>query len=219
MKHSRAPKYIQERREELKHEAQPKRTFGSSLRHAVALLSRGVKTWTGSAIVSVSALLGIASGWVALVPHVSVSQTQPLNVTDPFSTPFIVANEWPFDIYGVHFECYSFSVKTQYSEVGTKLGFVPMDVYYASMKPGERATVPCRFPFTMQDPLQSADIAMIVTFKTAFWPLELHNDFRFQALRAGDKNLYWFPQPLTSPIPDHTRIGGPSSAQGVNKSQ
>ena len=86
MKHSKAPKYIQERSDELKHEAQPKRTFGSHLRHSVALLRRAVTTWTGRIFVSVSVLLGIASGWVALVRHVSVAQTQPLNITDPFST-------------------------------------------------------------------------------------------------------------------------------------
>ena len=198
---------------EQKPEAKPKRSrFHTVLRWTIK--------WVGGTILWVSALLGIVSGWVALVPHVSVTQTQPLNLTDPFSTPFTVSNDGPLAIRDVQFECYSFSVRTQYSEVGPKLGFVPMDVYYARMKPGERATVPCRFPFTMQDPLQSADIALIVTFKIDFLPLfYTHSEFRFQALRAGDKNLYWFPQPLTSPIPDHTRIGGPSSAQGVNKSQ
>lgn len=193
-----------------KSEAKPKRS----------LIQAVVKGILGT-IGLLSAVLGIVSGWVALVPHVSVAQTQPLNLTDPFSTPFIVSNDGPLAIRSVRFECYSFSIETQIAPKSgiNNVGFIPVDINYDKMNPGERATVPCQFPITMEDPLQSADIALIVTFKISFLPLfYTHNEFRFQAQRAGDKNLYWFPQPLTSPIPAHPTIGGPSSSQGVNKS-
>jgi hypothetical protein len=213
MTRGKAPKDIQERREEKKPEVLPKWSLGNLVRHAVP-------TWIGRTILWVSAVLGIASGYVALIPHVSVSQSQPLNISDPFSTPFIVTNEGPLGIRDVHFECYPFSIKTKNANEITGIGFVPLDLHPERMNPGERATVPCYFPITM-DPLQSADVALIVTFKVAFVPLlNFENDYRFQALRAGDKNLYWFPQPLTSPIPpQHSRMSGPSAIQGVNTSQ
>ena len=212
MTQGKAPKYIQERRmDQPRSEAKPKRS----------LIQAVVKGILGT-IGLLSAVLGIVSGWVALVPHVSATQTQPLNVTDPFSTPFIVANEGPLGIRDVTFECFSFSIERQGPPPALfqNMGFVPMDAFIKGMKPGERATVPCFFPVIFKDPLQSADVVLIVRFKVPFIPwVPFENDYRFQTSRAGDGNLYWFPQPLTSPIPDHTRIGGPSSAQGVNKSQ
>lgn len=195
-----------------KSEAKPKRS----------LIQAVVKGILGT-IGLLSAVLGIVSGWVALVPHVSATQTQPLNLSDPFSTPFIVSNDGPLAIRDVNFECYSFSIRTQGpppSEI-KNIGFVPMDASLLRMKPGERATVPCFFPITSDDPLQSADVVLLVRFKIAFipWLPCCENDYRFQTSRAGDKNLYWFPQPLTVPIPEHPRWGGPSSSHGVNKSQ
>ena len=59
----------------------------------------------GKSILWTSALLGIVSGYVALIPRVTVSQHQPLDLSKPFSTPFVVANDGPLAIRDVRFWC------------------------------------------------------------------------------------------------------------------
>jgi kynureninase len=51
--------------------------------------------------VIVATFLGIVSGWVAMVPRVSITQSQALNASDPFSTPFIVENQGPLPMMDV----------------------------------------------------------------------------------------------------------------------
>lgn len=146
------------------------------------------------------ASLGFVTGYLSLVPRLSVSQDRPLDVNNPFSTPFVVSNDGPLGINDLRFSCFFFNLE---NTAGGGLTNVETNMFLGSkrMEPGERATVPCdTMPLVLPGPFVSADIAVKVSFRPDFVWRRKPRAFRFITYHASDGHLYWYPQPLNGPV-------------------
>jgi hypothetical protein len=150
------------------------------------------------------------TGYVALVPSISVSQNEQLDPNDPFSSPFIVSNNGPLPIEQVRFTCGIGQVTHDKGPTvkgapngGTSFIFLPdasgklpaQNFGDVEMNPGERSTIPsCNYPFP--GPIEGADIRIVVTFRIGYTPLTKTRIFRFATLADASKRLHWYPYPL-----------------------
>jgi hypothetical protein len=106
MPRGKPPKEIQDRREPGKKQStqRPEKDAPQTKDSRVLYLKAAVRL-IGGLILWTSAILGLVSGWVAMIPRVSVSQNQSLSPSDPFSTPFVVSNDGPLPLMNVRFYC------------------------------------------------------------------------------------------------------------------
>jgi hypothetical protein len=157
-----------------------------------------------------AAILGLVTGYVALLPRISVSQNEPRDLSDPFSSPFIVSNDGPLPIENVRFRCgigqalYKNGPQVKGgSNFGSSFIFAPdanghlpeQNFGTAEMNPGERSTIPsCNYPFPKS--IEGADIGIVVTFRIGYTPVTTQRIFRFSTLADANKQLHWFPYPL-----------------------
>lgn len=152
--------------------------------------------------------LGIISGYYGLEQRVSVSQGEPLDDKDPFSTPFIVSNDGPLPIENVTFRCgightsYKNGPKIQGAEnfsssfIFAPGGKLPAQNFGASeMNPGERSTIPsCGYPFPPT--IEAGDIGIVVSYRVGHTPIRQTRIFRFGTLPDANNKLHWFPYPI-----------------------
>ena len=157
----------------------------------------------GQVIGYAAAILGLITGYVALIPRISVSQSQPLDVNDPFSTPFIVSNDGPLPLMNVKFSCAIrdlVDTKGDRATVGDQKGLGPEitapQLVSDEISPGERSTIPCASPFRFPTPLASGDVSIVVRFRIGYTFLPSKRISRFVTVKAADGHLYWYPQPV-----------------------
>lgn len=146
--------------------------------------------------VTLATLLGIASGWVAMVPRISVSQTQALDPTDPFSTPFIVENQGPLPMMNVVVNCALGNTSAgawQMMMGDSDIFQMSPEQHFKEVLPGERGTIPCGYRFA--EKVNYSDVTLIVSFRVAFTLFHMERKFRFVTALGQDRNLYWFPEP------------------------
>jgi hypothetical protein len=154
-------------------------------------------------MLNMAALLGLVTGYMAMIPRVSVSQSEPLDPDDIFSTPFIVSNDGPLPLETVNISCADFNVVYQQ---GTTLRSNPNDPGAAisdtsfnapEVKPGERVSVPCALEQMLKPPswikVVSSDISIVVSFRIGYTPLPGRRKFRFVTFRSADNRLHWYP--------------------------
>jgi hypothetical protein len=192
MTRTRPPKDIRDRREEGKKTtpAPPERTL---LRR---ILSRSWKIVVG-AVALLATSLGIASGYLSLVPKVTFEQNQPLDPLDPFSTPFVASNDGPLGINDVQFDCWSENLNSlKKSHVG-HIHIRNPRRNLEGMEVGEKTTIPCEFSAAFElksdNPLVGADIVLRTDFRPDFVFWHTYRDFRFRTLKGSDGRLYWYP--------------------------
>jgi hypothetical protein len=157
----------------------------------------------GQVIGYAAAILGLITGYMALIPRISVSQSQPLDVNEPFSTPFIVSNDGPLPLMNVRFACAINALRDSKGDnvtVGNQKGLGPEitvpQLISDEISPGERSTVPCANPFRFPTPLASGDVAIVVRFRIGYTFLPSKRISRFVTFKATDGHLYWYPQPV-----------------------
>jgi hypothetical protein len=171
----------------------------------------------GSILANVAVALGIVTGYLALVPKVSVVQTLPLNPIDPFSTPFIVSNEGPFGINGIEIVCHLKYVESEHAH------FNDFNVWAYGLNqqldPGQRDSADCIFSDVFGLPhgdiVTTADITMKARFRPDFLPWKQNRYFRFVAQKGSDGHLYWFPKAMSSE--DREELEGPGASFGVKR--
>jgi hypothetical protein len=153
--------------------------------------------------VFLATVLGIASGWVAMIPHVSASQSQSLNPIDPFATPFVLSNDGPLPLENVTFSCVVYTIKTAdgsgiSGEGKATGGFATPNMYSDEIDPGEKASLICplSIAFKFQSPITVGDIVVIARFRIGYTPIRTLRRARFVTARSSDGNLYWQPQPV-----------------------
>ena len=193
MAKNRLPKYIVDRRKERPAPApQPKKPVNTGK------IVRTSLRWAKRLSAFFLASLGLATGYLSLIPRLSVSQDHPLNVNDPFSTPFILSNDGPLGINALELSCLIIDAKGKGAEIQNIN--MSMGLAIKRMEPGERATIPCTpAPASLGVPLESGDAAVIVTFRPDFVFWKKLRAFRFTTLLSSDGHLYWYPQPATGP--------------------
>jgi len=167
---------------------------------------------TGTTIGFVAAILGIVTGWLALLPRVSVSQNEQLDPDNTFSSPFIISNDGPLPLENVRFMCGIVEVKHEKgpdvigdAKFGTHFFILtdkngnaaPQNFGSPEMLPGERSTMPsCTYPYL--NPVENATIGVVVDFKIAYAPFipDQRRIFRFGTLRDIAGKNHWFPLPV-----------------------
>ena len=141
------------------------------------------------------AFLGGISVLYDFSPKISVSPYQLLDGSDPFSAPFIIANEGYLTLQNVSAICsledIQFQNKTQFNDFGV-LGRTDVA---AIISPGEKMTVKCRLTETFSVPskLATADILIVVKY-SSLW--ERTRSFRFVTAKGADGSWHWLPQPI-----------------------
>jgi hypothetical protein len=159
------------------------------------------------------AILGLLTGYLSLLQHISVSRNEQLDQNDTFSSPFIVSNDGPLPIENVRFRCGL--GRTTYDKgkgppevIGGEnfgssfifmpdaTGRLPMQNFGSSeMNPGERSTIPsCAYPFPKD--ISGGDIGIVVDFRIGYTPFAGKRIFRFRTLADANGKLHWFPFPL-----------------------
>jgi len=196
MPRARPPKDIVSRRNEQPKDKLPVESGRRSIR------IRLIQVWKfgGKLAGWLLASLGFATAYLSLIPRISVSQNQPLDVDDPFSAPFVVSNDGPLGINGLQFSCRIYNIETK----GSKISNIETSMLLGAkqMEPGERATVPCdTMPMVPpKGPLVSGDLAVVVSFRADFTWWRKSRAFRFVAQHTPDGRVYWYPQPFSGPV-------------------
>lgn len=199
MVHGRARQYIKDRRADGTH---PTDQAAAAARPRQYIILKILKV-LGAAVSLIAMSLGIASGYLSLLPRISVTQTEPLNVTDPFASPFIVSNDGPMGINGVEFYCVLVHVRTRkgFSFDGITTELTALNQKH--MEPGERVSVPCSFRqffgFTTENPVIGAEIIVGVTFRPDFVWVHKNRQFRFVAMADSHSDVRWYPQSSLGP--------------------
>lgn len=158
------------------------------------------KSWKvivgGIALLTTS--LGIVTGYLSLVPKISVSQNYPLNPSDLFSTPFIVSNDGPMAINRVQVSCEIGPSET--AGISNLSLTQPALQNLGTMEPGERGTYPCGLPQSLIAGMEVPDVVFVIKFRPNFVPWHLTRKFRFVRLRAMNGDMFWFPETLGDPL-------------------
>ena len=206
MAKNKPPKYIIDRREEgppARHKEESGKTKAT-----IPQILKPLKILVGL-ITLLATILGLVTGYLSLIPRISVVQNQPLNVSDPFSTPFILSNDGPLGVNELEFSCLVFKVD-QTGGGGVTGAETSMGLAAKRMEPGERATIPCSLlPFALTSPLKSGDVAVRIIFRPDFVFWRKSRAFRFITFHASDGHLYWYPQPISGPPSNENPKNGP----------
>jgi hypothetical protein len=165
---------------------------------------------SGTVIGVLAAILGILTGYLALLPRVSVSQNEQLDPDNTFSSPFIISNDGPLPMENVMFRCGIAGAKikegpeikgapnfgTSFIVLTDKDGKIAaQNLGSPEMLPGERSTMPyCSFPWL--NPVEGADIGIVVTFRVGYTPFSQTRVFQFATLKDASGKLHWFPFPV-----------------------
>ncbi len=144
--------------------------------------------------------LGFVTGYLSLVPRISVSQTFALNPAAPFSAPFVVSNDGPLGINEISFSCLLLYVESSHRNRFIDV-LLSDQLTIVGMEPGEKVTIRCPFErfvkLSESDPIVRGDIVLIVEFRPDLVPWQVKRQLRFITLHGFDGRLYWYPQPYS----------------------
>lgn len=158
--------------------------------------------WAAKGAGTLAVALGVATGYLSLLPRITISQNQALDPMDPFSAPFVVSNDGPLGINKVVVLCMPIKVEDTAHNLLSRYAVKRVPTI-PGMEVGEKATVPCYLGVTLTHPIETADIAFRVQFRPDFVIWRVHRDLRFSAMRGADGKLYWYPQPFDR-MPDES---------------
>lgn len=160
------------------------------------------------------AVLGVLSAVVTLVPDVSISApTYPQNSDDFLAASFDVSNAgyWPLEDVNVSIGIaemkmpgtHPITVKKHPNDNGTPnfdLLFTPPDWQHRKLDGHERMTIRPR-PLIYGRTVESADIAITVSFRPMFAPWHRRSRLRFVAKPDSDGMIYWRAWPFDAMPP------------------
>lgn len=195
MVRTKPPKDILDRRKE----EPPKPPHQAELGTSARTISR-ISKWLVGGITLVATSLGIVTAYLSLIPRLSASPTQSLDLNNPFSALFIMSNDGPLGINDLDFSCHIYNVGSvldaSVSAITTR-----MNIRSKRMEPGEKISAPCDPSplIRVEGQLASADVAVVVRFRPDFVWWTKYRIFRFVTLKSSDGHLYWFPVPATGP--------------------
>ncbi len=120
----------------------------------------------------------------------------PLDVTDPFSTPFSISNDGAFSIYDVMFHCYFKNVAlaggSSISGISVEEAVPPIKTIEA----GEKANYKCLLSAPEAPSGSRADIYVVASYQPKFLPYRIEKPYRFVMQQGSDKQWHWFQQPV-----------------------
>jgi hypothetical protein len=156
----------------------------------------------GIAISLVATPLGIVTGYLSLVPKVTIVESESLVPLEPFTAQFIISNEGPLGINSVGTVC-NVSV-VRYKDLPSwdisNNKIATPEMFKARMEVGERGTMECPFykVINTNAPIIYAEVSMSVDFRPDFTWSHGQRTYRFVTKPDSSGRLHWFPQPLNS---------------------
>ena len=167
---------------------QPKKRHLATLGKGIVLLL----TWLGFS-------LGVVTGYLALVPKVTVVETDPLNPEDIFTSQFIISNDGPLGINSIDISCNIGNVAFERDIHIGQTRLSSTEAYKTKMFVGERGAMPC--PLTsvinLDASVRSADIYMVLKFRPDYTWWHIVRIFRFITIMDSKGKLHWLPEPIS----------------------
>jgi hypothetical protein len=146
------------------------------------------------AVIVLSVLLGF---YVAVLPKISASASDPLNPLDPFTSRFTISNDGYFEVNNSSFSCCIVSAK--YEMVSFDSILINLDTEGPlSLEPGEKVTVPCPLTTGIGFPhssLKRAVLRINVRFRPSWYPWYMYKRFVFVSNNTPSGESRWFPEP------------------------
>lgn len=160
----------------------------------------GTIKWLGKLLTVAVLTLGVVTGYLALVPRITIIETEPLNPPDPFSARFLVSNDGPLGINSFEASCFIVKVVDR-NENSIMNGVIEnRTATKPRMEVGERATLQCPFARLIQtnSPIAEADIEFSVHFRPDFTWWHVTRIHRFKCVPDSTGLLHWSPLPVDS---------------------
>ncbi len=178
------------------------------------LRRRATAKTAAKAVFVVATLVGGISGVASLLPRVSLSSEESLDVSDPFSTPFVVSNEGLLDLNDVKIFCGVERVVALDGHVEVQgpgnygAGFPVASFAAERIEPGQKQSFVCKFHLPKRFPVNYADIAVAVSFRPEWGIWRKEKLYGFHTVRSLDGTLHWLQHPANestrSPSSDKT---------------
>lgn len=155
------------------------------------------KSW--KRILYILGIFAIMSGAMAFLPKISVTPSEPLDPSNPFSAPFIISNEGVLPFHSVSYRVH---IREVQSEDGAKVivykkGITVSDFLISNINPGEKASTGIPFPFAFQTPIKSADITFVVIYRPDWLPWHGEQRFRFGLAKKSNNSWTWLPRAMS----------------------
>lgn len=176
---------------------QGQRSIWRDLLRSLVAISK--KAWT---LLGVAAVLVTLTSVMGLLPKISVSLPPPLDPSKPLSQPFTITNEGYFALNNVGMSCAiryirdpaCVSIKGA-QDYSSRIQEHEFERIAPVLEPGEKYTKLCPIQDGCQ--IKQADIAVVVSFRPAWFPFFREKLFRFRTTEGADGNLYYYPQPAS----------------------
>jgi hypothetical protein len=184
----KSPSVTPEKQTESGSKQSTKRRLATLAKWIVLLL-----TWSGFS-------LGVVTGYLALIPKVTVTETEPLNPANIFTSHFIISNDGPLGINSVDVSCDIRQAEFEGNARYKNNMITSNQLQKTTMFVGERATVVCPLNpgiFGLgNSPVKRADIDIVLQFRPDFTWWRVMRILHFVTVIDSKGNLHWVPQPL-----------------------
>ena len=155
---------------------------------------RTFKIVVGTAILA-APLFGILTGLFWFVTSASVSQDVPIDLVNPFSTPFLINNDGNASINSVQVDCRVTDMKlgrsNEVRDVNSKDDIQPI----ADLRSGQQRAVSCSPHVWVNSPIDSANVELLVSYRPAWAPwISKHKLFRFKTAKTSNGETHWVRQ-------------------------
>jgi hypothetical protein len=147
-------------------------------------------------VVVLSVIVGLIAALLTFLPRLSMSSSESLDPSTPFSTPFVVSNDGLLSINDV--TCYCLIRRVVIADRGDIT--VSNNIVYSdslpvpNLAPGEKTTVSCPPLLPSEPRITRADMDIVLRFRPYGLPWYREKAFRFTTEIASDKRLHWYPR-------------------------
>jgi hypothetical protein len=166
----------------------------SLFQKAIGHVQKGWKT-----TLYILGIFAIMAGAMSFLPKISVTPSELLDPSNPFSAPFIISNEGVLPFHSVSYRVH---IREVQSEDGAKViiykkGITISDFLISNISPGEKATTGVPFPFKFQTRIKSADITFVVIYRPDWLPWHGEQRFRFGLAKKSNNSWTWLPRAMS----------------------
>jgi hypothetical protein len=148
-----------------------------------------------NAVLYIVGIPGIIVAILTLLPRASVSPDELHNPSDPFSAPFIVANDGYVDLNDVTFTCSPVKVLSSRQweiRADDGAGFSDASFNVGTLGPDGRTTVFCNLTrFISVGPIQDAHIRIILSFRPEWLPFRRSIKRDFVLSKDASGHFHW----------------------------
>ena len=166
-------------------------TNTASQREGRELLNRLISATWKWLVAFLTALGGIAT-INSFRYDVSIDSYASLNSKEPLETRFVLANQGPFSIYSVRYQCEFPAMKIP--GIAPKINVVGADIVAfeePQMEAHGKISLRCESPIT---PVDGSILQIRVSYRPSFWPGRTEGSSAFMLVRDSVGNAVWLPR-------------------------